>query len=878
MLDVGQPNISLIKKVLVRQSLDNSSLSNQSSSSSAQSPLFDFPSIHSDDEKCTPTSTESASRRSYTRELEYQSEPEIQQLSPSNGSTGGSNNSKSNDSTGRLPLTPDSSSRQCHNIAESACGSLQRKRSATAACLSDSESESEQEKNDHSSAAMESTAKTSPVDSADGSEASAELTEPGRAKRNVQRSKFSRPTIPSPWRPSLLPKRISLSKEAEMKRNFPVRSSDTATTFSSSSTPPESTNLGRFQLPVSEEKSRMHTNRDSSPPTNPHPAETEQIAAEKPTFTRQVNELVTKAKETSSECDDFCQRVAVKAGTISSGSDDASLASPADDLTSATAVDTLSSSTLREANIEPHHPIDGLLSYSSGDATSGKYHPQFVLEDGILLIKNSYNVRRATYKLAITVSVTLVTGGFNEWFDLVIPGLPSLNGDDRGYFLFQMPERFGLEFDTTNLQRYDMVENCFFAEFTDPEDFVVPFRACDPRFYGVVKDFTLDQEIRSVHTVNNVLGEEHLCVRYSMICSVKLRNHCFWSERCCILLDLDGGPKGSFRCQLQPRGGLQTARLENRRRDPIGVSYLKIICCPKDLEMFCLSWETCIPGKRALNWLPRAHPMSYLARENRMHLRRKFVESESNLMVEENYADEIDNDTETYEGETDDDTSANGHTTEENMETDGKRIKRSGDYYLPAARTETFRSLLDSSFDLYDMVAYLKAKLINRRRTIFAVACIGFALFILINLQYQHASVSRRSSSAIAARHAFFIGDSSADGVNTSLIKNNSLNFWSDVFKAAKSKSHDTLPFHELHADTPVPMDEDSNNEYDGTNEPRDDDDKVKSNTVGEQSTESTPSNTIAESPGPSMRDRIDYLLGWSGPVRRTDNEGTQSQ
>lgn len=248
--------------------------------------------------------------------------------------------------------------------------------------------------------------------------------------------------------------------------------------------------------------------------------------------------------------------------------------------------------------------------------------PQLDWTGGILRIMNTRRADFITYKVAITVSVKLQQGKSRGWDDLIVPGLPRSKDGESGFFLFLLPRSRGMEFRTTNFLRHRFVENCFFAEFMNSRDLVVPLRICDPKFYGIVKDFTVDQEIRADHDVQG--GK--INVIYNAMCSLRLHNRCFWAEECCFFLYIDGGPEGDFQCRTgRPGAPFPVFRLPEGK--PIGVSHVQVTCPPKVLETFCISWNVESLGKQELRWLPRIYPESTSLYERERHtLRQRFTE------------------------------------------------------------------------------------------------------------------------------------------------------------------------------------------------------------------------------------------------------------
>ncbi|KAB8242259.1 hypothetical protein BDV35DRAFT_31045 [Aspergillus flavus] len=241
--------------------------------------------------------------------------------------------------------------------------------------------------------------------------------------------------------------------------------------------------------------------------------------------------------------------------------------------------------------------------------------PEINMVDEILFVQHPANVRAGVYKVVVTVSIALLRKTPSDWYDLVIPGLPKLETGKSGFILFLIPDKYGVEFRTTYLRRFRMVEDCLFAEFVDKRDLVIPMRSFDQRNYGIIKDFVVDQEIEarpflSSVSENNKHTQPGLSVRYHAMCSLRLHERCFWAEKCCFFLDLDGGPEGFFQCRLQPPDtSLQVVYIPSSSSYSIGVSHLQIICSPKDLGMFCITWLVNMPFP-ARNWLPRIYPGS----------------------------------------------------------------------------------------------------------------------------------------------------------------------------------------------------------------------------------------------------------------------------
>ncbi|RAH57314.1 hypothetical protein BO85DRAFT_488797 [Aspergillus piperis CBS 112811] len=235
--------------------------------------------------------------------------------------------------------------------------------------------------------------------------------------------------------------------------------------------------------------------------------------------------------------------------------------------------------------------------------------PVLTIDSGTLIVKNPSKLQPGHYKFIVTVSVSLWQRKQSGWNDLVIQGLPKLVTGEFGYLLFLMPEEHGLEFRTTNLQRHKVVENCFLGEFSYAGDLVIPLRRCDRTFYGIVKDFTVHQEIRAEYAVASARAESppELQATYHAVCSVRLHNRCFWAETCCLILSVDGGPDSVYRSNLDAQE-----------------SGLKMIHIPARENVVRL------PQHQAISWLPRIYP-GFTSPSDRVrhHLRRTFEKVEA---------------------------------------------------------------------------------------------------------------------------------------------------------------------------------------------------------------------------------------------------------
>ena len=250
--------------------------------------------------------------------------------------------------------------------------------------------------------------------------------------------------------------------------------------------------------------------------------------------------------------------------------------------------------------------------------------------DGGLFIVNPPNANSETYKIAITVSVKLQKGKLKGWNDLIVPGLPKLKTGESGYFIFQMLENCGMEFRTTGFRSNEFINDFLVAEFANSKDLVVPLRACNMGYYGIVRDFAVDQDIRSDYVVQSAQNKTNLTVTYNIVCSLKLPNHCFWAKTCSFFLYLDGGPDCNYRHEVCPSETGPPVIYLTPGAKPIGATRIQVICSPRDLELFCVVWKAKYSGKRISNWLPRIYPDSASSHGRERHsFRCIFPESEA---------------------------------------------------------------------------------------------------------------------------------------------------------------------------------------------------------------------------------------------------------
>ncbi|RDW81111.1 uncharacterized protein DSM5745_04668 [Aspergillus mulundensis] len=264
----------------------------------------------------------------------------------------------------------------------------------------------------------------------------------------------------------------------------------------------------------------------------------------------------------------------------------------------------------------------------------GSYHveqpklsnePEVDIVNGLVILRNSERVHPATFKVTITAALSIRKPKDHEWSDLVIPGIPRTRGDRIGVLLFLMPARHGLEIRTTNVNRATIVENCLIAEFANTGNLVIPLRRCSRKSCGEISDFTVEQEIISHNIVSTAAAsgqseQSFIQMRCHAACSIKLSNRCLWSETCIVPLHVDGGPSGFFYCDVtSQKGDMKTICINARKGTKIGVSRIRVICSLKDIDKIYLRWALEFPGRRAAYWSPRIYPASSTSHQLNQH-------------------------------------------------------------------------------------------------------------------------------------------------------------------------------------------------------------------------------------------------------------------
>ncbi|CAG8286533.1 unnamed protein product [Penicillium salamii] len=230
--------------------------------------------------------------------------------------------------------------------------------------------------------------------------------------------------------------------------------------------------------------------------------------------------------------------------------------------------------------------------------------PELVLEDGIVYFKTPPGIEPKMYQIGITMEVILRKGKSTDWWELDVRGLPTLGSSESGYLYFRTNPGQGMEFGTLPFKRNAVVEDCLMAQFIPGKNLIVPLRNCSAEHYGFINDYKINSVLHS-EIFQNSSG---YAIEYTAVCSVDLINHRFWSEQCSFRMYVHGGPDGKWSGQFTEKQSFDIAGkpiLYNLLLDPpadaeIGVSRIELTCPPAALEMFAVQWEMRVPRGKAL--------------------------------------------------------------------------------------------------------------------------------------------------------------------------------------------------------------------------------------------------------------------------------------
>ncbi|PWY87642.1 hypothetical protein BO70DRAFT_421537 [Aspergillus heteromorphus CBS 117.55] len=616
LLSLKSPSVSLVNTHLVRSESSESSQGNHWDSTSPHSPLFAFsPSASGDPDLISPMNAVGSSHGSTVADTGI-SAATHDALPAAQSSPEGRSEHSIPPSSLHSPFTP---GLHIHSSKYKTWMNLQSlgKRSAAAACLTDSECGSDHEKPNKKEQELDPFSDAAPTNPECTSEPRTILKGSSKAPSVISTLLTNNPSMLG-----LIPKPVTRSEQSPKEVVSDLTSRDNAVL--TSSTPQLSISDGELRaagdpvfpeptcdLPVAMTPRNPATGIQPTSESTPSPEHADEVTP-KPS---------NRIHEHSPAAESVPMLSTSNLGSTSSRSHvGLDTSNPKKKTTTGENILAASLGTPRQRlkiTIPPSTPVgfacrqETSTCLSNQSTHSQKFsEPRFKLSQGILSVKCPSNIQSALYKLVVTISVYLRQDKPKEWNELVIRGLPQMDIAESGFLLFRIPESCGLEFRTTQLRRHKIVENCFFAEFGHTAELRLPIRRCSKSFYGDVKDFTLNQEVRFNHMA--IPGTGMLWVKYDMVCSIRLYNRCFWAEKCRVSLIVDGAPEHSFLYELNAADSedatLHRISLDANEDTPIGSCNIQIVCPPKNLDLFCLSWMVKLPFHQATGWLPKVYP------------------------------------------------------------------------------------------------------------------------------------------------------------------------------------------------------------------------------------------------------------------------------
>ncbi|KAL4970826.1 uncharacterized protein BDV14DRAFT_194616 [Aspergillus stella-maris] len=239
--------------------------------------------------------------------------------------------------------------------------------------------------------------------------------------------------------------------------------------------------------------------------------------------------------------------------------------------------------------------------------------PELRTIHGLVTITNSQRVQPATFKVTVTAALSMMYPDEKGWTELGVLGIPRTRHSKPGFLYFLMPEDRGLEVQTTAVGRITLVENCLMADFVSNGDLMIPLCPCDRKCYGVVSGFTVDHEIICQNTVIPAAIEAQtdqptIQMVCHASCSIMLENRFLWADKCVINLYLEGGPEGCYECDVtSQKDAMKKIYITAQEGTRAGLSRLRITCSPQDLDIFHVRWALGVPGVRAIYWAPRIY-------------------------------------------------------------------------------------------------------------------------------------------------------------------------------------------------------------------------------------------------------------------------------
>jgi hypothetical protein len=250
----------------------------------------------------------------------------------------------------------------------------------------------------------------------------------------------------------------------------------------------------------------------------------------------------------------------------------------------------------------------GVASSEEAGHAGSDDHPIVVLRGGQLVLEVPREAKRSIYKLKIVASVDLNPEEGN-WSNLLLSGLMPASTGTLGALFFDFPREIGVEFHTKTLHAAEIVDNCFKAHFILTEWLCISLRLCDRDRY-MIEAFEVQSEIRtdSLITENRTRMSPHLKLSNYASCSVTVPDVCYSADKSCFAICVDGGPRGHFTCEVEPQEDIHFIQLERCNDQTIGVCHVEITCSPQVLNSLCIVWQVDLEGRTSSLWQPRVYP------------------------------------------------------------------------------------------------------------------------------------------------------------------------------------------------------------------------------------------------------------------------------
>lgn len=234
------------------------------------------------------------------------------------------------------------------------------------------------------------------------------------------------------------------------------------------------------------------------------------------------------------------------------------------------------------------------------------------------------DVKRALYKITIMASVALISDD-EGWFYLSLFGLFNDSVGTSGRLVFDLLPETGMEFRTNGLYDEQMTDSCFEASFVLSTWSRIALRLCSWSRY-ILRSFEVEQQIRhdvSVMKAPDPGGEPLVTITYNALFTVKPSDFCFAAERCSFTICVDGGPPGDFVYELpENHEELDVIELSNPFTNLIDACRVEIVCLPKQLGTFVLRWSAEFEAGMPSFWQPRIVPAYDFESDESVHLRR----------------------------------------------------------------------------------------------------------------------------------------------------------------------------------------------------------------------------------------------------------------